>query len=131
MKKCILELPHVSPKLEIECDNDLVMQYLQHAFSPYVYYQFKESTECVRIRFFENANETTVEVGGKKSRFDRGIIRYIGRFLLRNAMVDSNYVMLHGGGVVYNNQAFLFLGDSKAGKSTIEYPRAVGQLEKV
>lgn len=119
MKRCILELPYVSPKLEIECDNDLVMQYLQHAFSPYVNYQIMGSTEYVRMRFFENDNETTVEVSGKKSRCDRSIIRYIGRFLLRNAKVDSNYVMLHGGSVVYNDQAFLFLGDSKAGKSTL------------
>lgn len=108
MKRCIIDLPHITPKLEIECDNDFVIQYLEHAFSPYIDYRIKDSAEFVKMRFHEYEDEAIIEINGRKSRCDIGIIRYIGRFLLRNAKVDSNYRMFHGGGVVYNDQAFFF-----------------------
>ena len=120
MSRRIIDMPHVEPKLDIECDYDIIMHYLDHAFAPYIHNRIEEAPKCVSVRLYENGEkEKIIEINGEKSKCDIGFIQYIGRFLLRNAKVEPHFVMLHGGGVVYNNQAFLFLGESMAGKSTL------------
>lgn len=120
MKRFVIDIPHVFPKLDIECNDDTVMQYLYNVFSPYTSNLVNEYPGSKRISFQENEiGESYLEIDGEGKKTDINFLRFVERFLLKKSVVDCNYVMLHGGGVAYGDYAFLFLGSSMAGKSTL------------
>lgn len=119
MKKLFLMLPNVEPKLEITCHDEKIMEYLYNMFSPYMSQQaVKEKYEPL-IFYKNNDNELMVEKNDGKEKLDTDIVTYLETYLLENSCVDKGYLMLHGGGVAYNNHAFIFLANSMVGKSTL------------
>ena len=120
MNRLVIDIPYVTPKLDIECSDDKALRYLYAVLSPYVSTQVKEYHNSKKIIFREDEEGNTYfEIDGEKRKADVKVLRFVERYLLINSVVECNYVMLHGGGVVYNDCAFLFLGSSGAGKSTL------------
>lgn len=64
----------------------------------------------------EGDNKITVELLDEKRQTDAE--KYILSFILGVLSFKKGYYPLHGGGIIYNGEAYLFTGHSGAGKST-------------
>lgn len=113
-------IPHVSPNLEIFCQNERIMEYIYNMFFPYISEVPDGTKKYEKLYFYKNQQgELYVEGNYKKEKSEIGIIPYIEDYLLVNSALEKGYLMLHGGGVAYDECAYVFLAESMMGKSTL------------
>lgn len=118
MSNLFITIPHVTPALEIDCEDEEVCLYLYNMFHPFVGDVPLEKV-YKRLSFYrDNMGNWSVDDGQGFKRRIVNVISFIETFLLRCAYTDKGYLMLHGGAVSVKNKAYAFLADSGVGKST-------------
>ena len=118
MARIYVSIPFLYPPLEISCKDEKLMEYICRMFMPYIN-QHPSHKVYHRMHFYKNAFGKLVveENDGSCFPVDR-MVSYIESFLLKQAVVEEGYVMLHGGAIEKNNKAYILLADSFGGKST-------------
>lgn len=113
-----VSLPYIQPSVGIECCDKNIITYLYNMFFPYVSWE-PQKQSYTQLKFFKNSlGELFVRINEKDIEYAGNVVRYVETFFLKKAVLSRGYLMLHGGTVELDGKAYVFLGDSFAGKST-------------
>lgn len=119
----------VIPELpETELDHDTIIEIgkapeeLQNGYNVRALLQVNDKDEVLVImpdlaRFYIKGSKKVIIQILNKSR-ERDAINHLLTFIFGAISYKKHFFPLHGGGVVYNGEAYLFTGESGSGKST-------------
>ena len=119
MKNLIYKVPFQTEFL-IYTENDSLINLLKLKYGSYINH-FEDKTQNPvpnKITVKEASNEFTVEYNGTISK-TKYPLEKIDEIVCDNTPFDSSVLALHGCAVEYNNKAFLFLGATTSGKTTL------------
>lgn len=121
MNDIIISIPYVKPIIVIESNITWVREYCFERFFPFCSFYSNTSAEQVfRLRISKKLGEYKLEYDGNSYDLsEKKLLFYLSGFIHQILSPKKGFVLLHGGALQYKNKAFLLLGKSMSGKTTL------------
>lgn len=125
-KELIMDIPNVSPCIRFKSDTAKILEDIYFQYQPYTYWS---NVQCDKIKNKRQINIDVTKINGELFNVVvDGIIREINEIYLADFIMhtihgvlipDDGFAFLHGAALSKNGNAFLLLGETQAGKSTM------------
>ena len=121
MYEIIVSIPYVKPIIIIESNITWIREYCFERFIPFCSFYSNTSNELAfRLRISEKNGEYKLEYDGNSYDLsEKKLLFYLSGFFHQILSPQKGFILLHGGALQYKDKAFLLLGKSMSGKTTL------------